>query len=882
MGKDDLIQTYGISGRLAVRVGALLAQGLAVSSTLLEIAGAGSAIEKLLLHADLLKKADGLSTKELRRLATETGADTEGPLVVAEGPEGRVIALEEELAAEEGFAQTAETGKTIARVQPGAEPAKILDDAERRGLFNRQEIARLKLEALAGKDIEARISALRKLMFAPISAQEKGGICLRALLDASSAVRGEAVKAIESLGFNRDTADAIRRVLEGDDRTRHAALRRLADLVGKLQPGEQRVVLAVLVEVFRESRIKGPHDPLVHLLFEIIPLLGAHGEIVPEFARVAVQHILAEPTRLGTTLRDFLSELACHSPRSVCERLWAEVETVRDVAPRALLLGLLIEIEKDEAGVERLSDVIAEELLREDVDEVTRQKLGHNFVALDKPAAEGLLRRYGPASNTQRAALTSFLDILACDRKIDDGLRNRIAEQLGAALPGADRRLRAEILRSRVFTLPQIEEPLKIRLARELIALLRSDFSGAETADRAVALMEMMGEPAAHSLLDFLKGRPSAELADAAARVLGRILGRSGLSRKTADLRRPAVSLLMNRMGGRRKAPGGYPVALAQILSGAQMKEESRDALDLMFRRFARFERLSDLIEAVASLAADAPVRPEQRVKAAGLFSELLERSASEDETQMREVEVEGGKLYEITGQVEFDSEILPAAVKGLARIALSARTTPALQERIIRQLLQVWTDVRSWKLVWGPRSSQVLAEALGEIGSAETLDNALRAEILHALGAGMDRLSAVRAMRTVFSCPDVDSQVNNLISTIATQILDHWIQPDISADELQEVLAAVTEAAARKRLPATRAAGRQLQDRTVQLLLDAMRAGHDWHRPMLERLRDCGAISRDLRKQIEGALAKTGLVKISRKARWQRPRRRIDEKTFF
>ena len=43
LGKDELIRAYGISQRLAVRVGALLAKGFEVSGTLLEIAGPGSA-----------------------------------------------------------------------------------------------------------------------------------------------------------------------------------------------------------------------------------------------------------------------------------------------------------------------------------------------------------------------------------------------------------------------------------------------------------------------------------------------------------------------------------------------------------------------------------------------------------------------------------------------------------------------------------------------------------------------------------------------------------------------------------------------------------------------------------------------------------------------
>ena len=58
LGKEELIRAYGVSQRLAVRVGALLSKGFEVSGTLLEIAGPGSAIEKLLLHPEMLALAD--------------------------------------------------------------------------------------------------------------------------------------------------------------------------------------------------------------------------------------------------------------------------------------------------------------------------------------------------------------------------------------------------------------------------------------------------------------------------------------------------------------------------------------------------------------------------------------------------------------------------------------------------------------------------------------------------------------------------------------------------------------------------------------------------------------------------------------------------------
>jgi len=42
------------------------------------------------------------------------------------------------------------------------------------------------------------------------------------------------------------------------------------------------------------------------------------------------------------------------------------------------------------------------------------------------------------------------------------------------------------------------------------------------------------------------------------------------------------------------------------------------------------------------------------------------------------------------------------------------------------------------------------------------------------------------------------------------------------------------------------------------------MRAGHTWHRPLLEKLASCPSMPRRLRSQIEDALAQTAVVKLS------------------
>ncbi len=857
LGKDELVRTYGVSQRLAVRVGALLANGFEVSGTLLEIAGPGSAVEKLLLHPEMLALADlpagrvaGRPTVEaIRKLARETGAASEGEFALAESPSGgRVLALEEELLAQEGWrGQAAKEPMALAHPQPGFGGMPVLDRKEASGLFNAEEVARLKLDALAGRDADARVSALRKLVYAPLSAHEKGGIYLRALLDSAGPVRSEAMKAIVSLGFNRDMADAIQALFAGRGRARAAALRRIGDLMGRLNPGERKIALAVLLETFRESQLKGPNDPMLELLDEADAILAESPEIVPEMARVCIQHLLAEPAKLGETLRDRLARLAAAAPSAVLDQVWQEIGTVSEPASRALLLGLLIEVEPDEERRVRLCGIVAEELVRREPGEVTRQKLGHALVKLGTPAAEALLGRFAAAANPERAALVQFLDAMSVDQPLPPETLNRIAELLLESLKLADPRLRVEILNTRVFANPQLSLEFRRSAAQALLPLLRSA-DHPETSDRAAGLLEALGEVAAEGLLDVARKNPNAPEAEVAVRAFGRILAAHPVER----LAQPAYEFLSRRVAAPANAQGGAAAALGLIASSpAVSPEEARKALELLLGRLGRVRWNGDLVEAIGRVGAGAGIPAEQRIKVSHLLGQIIERPSSKEDAQLREVQTARGKVYEITGRVEFDSETLPAAVRGLEAIALSPETTPALRRQVAEQLLRAWEGVGNWKVIWGPRAAEALVQTLGRIGADERSDGPTRARIVQGLLVAVERLSVVRALEAIFSLAAAAPELGGLAAPAGAKVLDHWIQPEITPEELQAVLSAAAGAACRPEISARSPQARKLRERVSELLFDALRTGHPWARPALQKMRDSAAIPARMRKEI-------------------------------
>ena len=219
LNRDDLIRAFGVSRRLAVRVGALMAQRLSVTPTLLEIAGAGSAMEEAAASPAVARTGRrALRRRRQRALPGRPAQAKKARWPWWNSPVAASWRWKEELQAEEGWQTAAaqdEPDMALARTDAGMPASPLLDRNETASLFSPEELARIKLDALAGSGVEQRISALRKLAYAPLPAREKGAVFLRVIVDpdARRPRRGHQSAGVARLQprYRRRPADGLRR-----------------------------------------------------------------------------------------------------------------------------------------------------------------------------------------------------------------------------------------------------------------------------------------------------------------------------------------------------------------------------------------------------------------------------------------------------------------------------------------------------------------------------------------------------------------------------------------------------------------------------------------------------------------------------------------------
>jgi len=852
LAKNELLATYAISQRLAVRVGALLARKTDVTAAVLEMAAPGSAVERTLLAPDVLAQAQRLDSEALQRAAAEAGIPDPTAFVVTRTGEWRTIALAEESLAEEGWraAPSAEKDEALSLTASTGQGLAVRPNEVARA-FSPDTIARLKLQALSGADPAAQASALRQIRLAPLPPQEKGSLFLYALLDPISPARGEAVKGLEDLGFDCAAAEAIQDMLERRGPAQAAAIERIGALLGRLGEAESQVALRVLIEGLREFTDPQVQSPLVRVLCSAVEVIARRREIMEESARLCLRKAAELSGASADRVRHFLFLLAGRDPEGLEALLWDELDALRQPGPRALVLTLLAQVQLDAKARAKLAGAMVQEILRNDVDEMDRQKLGHNLASLGETAFEPILRRSMASGPDDRARLAPLLDMLVVDHAKDAALRNRAAHHFVESLRLATPRLRAVLYQSRVFGQSGLDARVKKDAARAIIASLRPT-DHPDMLDRAAALLENLGAEAVAPMMDALRQGAKA----APAGLLARALARAAATQSGGPAASALATALRKRVQDPATTESGFAIALATLTaSGAQGAEQAREDAGLLLSRLGAVPYHAGLIEALGVAAAGAAVDLPYRLAVVQRLSAIVESPRNDDESlAIRKIETPDGPLFEFSGQVAFDTEALPATIEALERVYNSLSVTPALKTRIFNLLAQTWEKVASWQTVWGPQSSERLALALARMAARPETPAPACLGVARSMSRQINRLSVVRALGILCAWPLQDETFDRIATETGAAMLDFWDQPETAPEERIVALETAARIVSRPGLAARGQAARRLAQRTASLLFEALASGAAC-RPFLEWMAAAEGLPRKLRSDIEAQL---------------------------
>ena len=867
LNKQELLKRFPISNRLALRVGALLAKKVDVSEAVLEAAEQGSATERLLLDQRILREADSLSADMLAELGESLGLGDCAPLVVAEGDAWRTIALEEEALAEQGWAAAAgaaDAGAADAEARNELVPATspLLADTEIGDLFNAEELVRLKLAALTSADSAERVSAMRKIMYSAMDNRQKGAILLQVLVDPIATIRSEALKGLEQLGLDHDAAEAMRLLLEDDEKGKLFGAQHLAAMLRDTQEMETQIIYHVLLQAFREAETADVRRHIVRC-FSIRPeCILRQSALLEDTVEACLRELANDRGTMGDPVRELFSSLGREDSGRTAQAFWRQCTRAQNSAVRTFLLIHIGQMDVTAELREEVVRAMVAEILSDGVVEEDRVRLSYGIARAGPGAVPCLLDSVHAAPPDRQATLVRLLDAICVEQNASAEVKTRVARCFLEIIKIAERRARLPILQAQLCSDPHVPESLQRDMANEFVANM-IEFRLPDILEQITLTLELMGGAALAPLLDFAQRNPASEEGDQCFRVLASVLNAmQGTPPKYQKTVNTFLNLCLRQFDQKEVAQGGFAIALAQICASGWTDTGATDGVaNHMVEKLWKAPYTYDLLEALSVLSGSDTATLDCKVRIVREFARLLELTPPEELGKERETE--DGTVYEFGREVDFDTIVLPTVVQGLESIALSQTTTRNLRHHIIDRLIQVWGSVSTYKIVWSPLAVETLAAALGSIGRCPATTMPYRIHIARLLRHQINRMSVVRSLGLLFGSSEMDEELSHLAIETSFEIMTMWGGPETALEERQVFLECITHIAGRPH-PHRRSHGvRVLRQRTIEMLFEALKDNVEDIYDLLGELRDCPELSKKQRAEIKDRLDKAmGMVK--------------------
>ncbi len=856
---------YGIGQRLATRVVALLSKKVDVTGTLLAQAAGDETIERLLLAPELLGDPEALTEPMLRQRAAECGY-REGELLrlVGDPQTGwRTIALEDDLLAEQVAAEEEDEAGVEGRSLVRAAPTQI-SVRETEELFTPEEVARLKLSVLTSQNPDERVESLRKLVFAPMDGAQKASILLNVLIDreAEPRVRREAIRSLEQIGFRSDMAEAVRGLFREDAQEAVYAIQRLGALLREAEEGEAALILAVVLEVFDQTRDAEIIGELLHLIGRSASILVSNYQKTEQFLQSAVRHLARDFDGLRPQVETAIGACARQAPELAADLLWRELERSESPRVRSLLLNLSESLAREPARIAELARRAVSEILNPALPESEKARLRYALVRLGEPAVQVALDRMATASSVERSELIRLVDVLCTESQVSIETVRKSISMLLDLLKLADVLTRRSVLQASLLADQRVERPIQEEVSRELLTLM-TELSLPGSLDMIQNTLERIGPPALRPAYEFMRRAHPSEPAERAALAMGRII--EGAPGQVDDeLADEILELCMGLLEDENIEDGAFTIVLASVCGYTARGATQLDAaLKKLKDNLWKLPYSTDALDALGIMAGSDNARGRHQEELFELFDAIV-RFRGRTTVGVRK-ETEEGPVFEFGREIDFDIRVVPSAVKGLERICLSRQASEQMRTGIGKRLLVLWEGVSKVRIIWGPAAIEALVAAMCSAACSPMASTDMKVRLGTSLLRSLNKLSVVRSVGQICSQPDTSPQMQGLALQVGAETLDEWESSDLQdVDRKLALLKSAGQIAANTALDSRSDAVRRLRERTLEALFSGLREGMTQVREPLLLLRDCPHLPADQKREIDERLGKAfGLVRI-------------------
>jgi len=844
--KNQIVDRFGVSARLATRVCALLGKGVGVSAAFLESVRPGFPAERLLLRAELLRDAAGMTPERFGRLAGGVFGTEPAP-VLATNPDGsRVIALAEQV--EPGQVELVKANDAVMVFSPVGTGLKVIGEEETRKLFTPEEVSRLKIVILTSADPAEKIEAIRRLALSPLNSTDKGMVLIHALADGDAAVRVEAADALSALGLTPGIASAARSLGEGNLKQRTHAAERMGALAEQVEESEISVILTMLAGAINNEASDDVKTTLIRSFKGACGVVARSRAYAAELVRLLVRQLEGAPDVLYRPVREILGEVGRRAPRVMTELINRELSVVKAPPLRWLLFGVLAMFPVPEEYRVELARLGVADFEASDTPEEDCKGIGGMLCDWGAAAVEPLLAALPDAGDAQKIYMVRLIDEIVCHRG-----GGGAAEEAGAALLDllrvSSKHVRAPVIETGLITHPKLSDALKAKIAGELLVNVTA-FANPRMQDVIEAGGVRLGEPALEAIRRVLTEEKDDAKRGSACRIMAEIVVNCEGATKRRRLADDMLALCLKQWEEAEDKKGYLAETIGRICicSSAppeRLTEIAADLKDVVFNTPDPFGVLLGL----GHISASPKLDTKSRFDVAQTLFELLDTTLPElTDKVLASTTNDDEEVHHFGSEVTAYTEMIPACLAGLEKIYFGARAK-SLRARIADFLVQKWNETLNWTTIWGPDALELLMHALSRIARDSSTDPDCAGKVVEAMGERLDFIPVVEELGKILAPDQSSPRIGSAACEIGSKLLQRASRHREA--ELGVLLKTVGAIAARTSLGKDPDKARKLREQTVQALYRGVKEGRPEAVEALRRMKDCPALPAATREEI-------------------------------
>ena len=469
----ELKTTFGLSAMAVVWVGILRSKSVYLTEPFLELCGTGKPLESLLKDRTILSSLK--NEKDFKALQEKYDPEKQFPLVLLQEGKQQIIALEDELLADQGWQNPP---VQLPQALPQINYAISKQDIHLEGLeslFTPEEVAKLKMIIATAVKSEEKIEAIRKIILTNASVNEKGILFLHALGDKDLEVRKEAANALKQIGFHETIADAVDSLM-GDENQQIYAINSLAQIFPSCNDLEQGAIFQIVLTTLKDQKYREHRPLLLETLAIFIDENDENQALLERIINSSIEVLVSNVSQMVDSITCLFEKILSKNPALLNKILWNELEKSKDRRLRSLLLSFLANTQLDQDMQKLLAKKIVFEIgLGDDLDPVYL-KLSATLKNMQDIAIVALLDRLSLSQRSaERIALVQLIETMLFDKDYSTNLKNKILKTYTKAFPLAPYPLRLVMLDSILLEDKSLNSHLKIDFANESLVDIHQD-----------------------------------------------------------------------------------------------------------------------------------------------------------------------------------------------------------------------------------------------------------------------------------------------------------------------------------------------------------------------------------------------------------------------